>query len=299
MRMLQRSDIKRSLKCGISLLEFILSAIGDFLLHLFGKERKACCVILYYHSIPAEQRTQFANQLEIILRHATPIVVGDAIIFQAGRRYVGVTFDDGFENFAEIALPELSKRTIPSTVFIIADALGKAFGPQGRSEKVMSAQQIRALPLDLVTIGSHTSSHPFLPLLSENDARREITRSRAQIEEILGRKVLLFSFPFGAFNDNLVDICREAGYRRVFTTLPKFAFEEPDEFEVGRVRVDPTDWPLEFRLKLAGAYRWLPRAFAIKRKMMSSRATRWLLERNYSLESSSGRQSVIQDPGSH
>jgi peptidoglycan/xylan/chitin deacetylase (PgdA/CDA1 family) len=294
----QRFDIKRSLKCVISLVVFAVTSLSDASRRLFGKTTKGRCVVLYYHSIPAEQRTQFVNQLEMIVRHATPIGVGDDITLEPGKRYAGVTFDDGFENFFEIASPELTKLNIPSTMFVIADAIGRAFGPQGRSERVMSLEQIRVLPIDLVTIGSHTSSHPFLPSISEQDAAGEIVRSRNQIEELLGRKIQLFSFPFGGFNEKLVDICRSAGYQRVFTTLPRFAFENSREYVVGRVRVDPTDWPLEFRLKLAGAYRWLPKAFAIKRKIVSNTSTRWLLERAYVVDGSSGRQSFIQDPGS-
>jgi peptidoglycan/xylan/chitin deacetylase (PgdA/CDA1 family) len=290
-----RSDIQRSLKCGISFGVFVVSAVGDFLLRLFGQKRKGSCVILYYHSIPRDQRMRFVHQLEMLLRYATPIAVGDKRIWEPGKRYVGVTFDDGFENFAEIASPELAKRNIPSTVFIIADAVGKAFGPQGRPENAMSAQQIRALPRDLVTIGSHTSSHPFLPLLGEADARREITRSRTQIEEMLNRQALLFSFPFGGFNKKLVELCRDAGYRRVFTTLPLLAIEDPDEFVSGRVRVDPTDWTWEFRLKLAGAYRWLPFAFVLKRKIVSNRWMRWMLGHEDSTEKLTARQSVIQE----
>jgi peptidoglycan/xylan/chitin deacetylase (PgdA/CDA1 family) len=296
--MLQRFDIKRNLKCAISLVVFGAASLSDALRRLFGKTTKPRCVVLYYHSIPAVQRTQFVNQLEMIVRHATPIAVGDDVTLEPGKRYAGVTFDDGFENFFEIASPELTKLHIPSTMFVIADAIGKAFGPQGRSEKVMSLEQIRALPVDLVTIGSHTSGHPFLPSLNEQDARNEITRSRIQIEELLSRKIELFSFPFGGFNEKLVDVCRSAGYQRVFTTLPGFAFQDSREYVVGRVRVDPTDWPLEFRLKLAGAYGWLPKAFAIKRKIMSSISTRSPLELEYLIDGSSGRHSVIEELGS-
>ncbi len=39
---------------------------------------------------------------------------------------------------------------------------------------------------------------------------------------------------------------------------------------MGRVRVDPTDWPLEFHLKLMGAYRWLPMAIALKRRLLAT-----------------------------
>src|SRR5207245_1160814 len=79
----------------------------------------------------------------------------------------------------------------------------------------------------------------------------------------------LFSFPHGSFNAKLVEWCREAGYERVFTILPTLAFSDPREFVTGRVSVEPTDWPLEFRLKLLGAYRWLPFGFGLKRKILS------------------------------
>jgi peptidoglycan/xylan/chitin deacetylase (PgdA/CDA1 family) len=112
-------------------------------------------------------------------------------------------------------------------------------------------------------------THPLLTQVEESEARGEIQDSRTKLEAMLDRGVTQFSFPFGGFNEKLLQICREAGYERVYTTLPAFAFERGDEFVVGRVRVDPTDWPLEFRLKLAGAYRWLPAIFSWKRKVVS------------------------------
>ena len=99
--------------------------------------------------------------------------------------------------------------------------------------------------------------------------KQELTGSRIKLKEILNRDVNLLSFPYGAFNDSVVDGCREAGYERVFTALPVFAFSEPREFVTGRVGTAPTDWPIEFRLKLAGAFRWLPYAYSLKRRILS------------------------------
>jgi peptidoglycan/xylan/chitin deacetylase (PgdA/CDA1 family) len=259
--------MKRALKCGISVLVFAASAVAAALGRLVGRQRKGSCVVLYYHSVPVEQRSEFARQLDVLLQHAKPIGVTGRVTLDSGVRYAAVTFDDAFENFVDVALPELAKRNIPSTMFVIADALGKTFGPTGRAERVMSTEQAQALPQALVTLGSHTLSHPFLPALNESDARRELAGSRVKLEQLLDREIPLFSFPFGGFSEKLVEYCRAAGYQRVFTTLPAFAFEEPDEFVVGRVRVDPTDWPIEFRMKLAGAYRWLPAVFMLKKKL--------------------------------
>jgi hypothetical protein len=87
---------------------------------------------------------------------------------------------------------------------------------------------------------------------------------------VLNIDVSLFSFPYGSFNSTLVQLCRDAGYARVFTTLPFLAFGKLEEFVSGRVTVEPTDWPIEFRLKILGSYRWLPLAITLKRQMRSS-----------------------------
>jgi peptidoglycan/xylan/chitin deacetylase (PgdA/CDA1 family) len=256
--------VGRVVKLVISTCVFTWTSALDVLARAGSKETKGRCVILYYHSVAPAERKLFARQLDVLLRHATPIAVDCSTVLPNGQ-CVGVTFDDAFENFVTTALPELQERHIPVTVFVITQALGRAFGPVGDSEPVMSAQQLMALPEELVTIGSHTETHPMLTQISDEDSLREIVESRNHLEDLLGREITLFSFPFGDFDESLCQVCREAGYRRVFTTLPLIAFAKPDEFIAGRVRVDPTDWLLEFRLKLAGAYRWLPMAFRLKR----------------------------------
>lgn len=261
----------RIIKFGISLLVFAASAIRGLWTRRLGEAQKATCVVLYYHSVIPGQRPAFASQLDLLVRFAEPIDLNGNLNLTSKSRYVGITFDDGFENFSEVAVPELKTRGIPATIFVISSAIGKSFGEPGSLEKTMSLERLRGLPSELVTIGSHTSTHPFLPAISREAARQELVNSRLDLERMLNREVTMFSFPFGGFTEDLVVLAREAGYKRVFTTLPNLAFTSPDEFAVGRVRVDPTDWPLEYRLKLAGAYRWLPWAFALKRRLYSNR----------------------------
>ena len=264
------SDITftRIVKCTISFVVFVASSLIAFASRLVGRKPKGTCVVLYYHSVPPEQRSRFANQLDSVLRWTKPIAVGNDVTLVPGVRYSAITFDDAFENFIDVAYPELQRREVCSTMFVITDALGKTFGPADCTERVMSQQQLLELPESLVTIGSHTLTHPMLTRIEEEAAREEIVGSRLRLEQMLNRTISVFSFPFGAFNERLIEICREAGYQRVFTTLPGFAFSGPGQFAVGRVRVDPTDWPLEFHLKVAGAYRWLPVAFSIKRSIV-------------------------------
>lgn len=272
-------SLSRIVKLGISLGVYAVSAVDRFLNRVIGRAARSSCVVVYYHSVDAAQRARFAKQMDQLLSYAKPIAANEATTLQPGTHHVAVTFDDGFKNFYECALPELVKRGIPATMFVITDVIGKTFGPDGYAEEVMSLEQIRALPESLVTIGSHTLTHPLLPSINLDQAKREIALSRAKLEEQLHRRIVLFSFPYGGFNQKLVEICREAGYQRVFSTLPHFAFKEPHEFVTGRVPVDPTDWPLEFRLKLAGAYRWSPWAFELKRKIFGNAFAQSILGR--------------------
>lgn len=294
MRNPSKVSATRIVKLGISATVFVISKIGTLMSRLVGRKAQPACVVLYYHSVPADQRALFAKQLDCILRFAKPVTFGDEVKLPGDEASVSVTFDDGFDDFFQNALPELQKRNLPAIMFVISGALGKAFGSADRVDKVMSAEQLQSLP-SLITIGSHTVTHPFLPSISEEKAMRELMDSRIELEGLLGKRIGLFSFPFGGFNERLIELCRQAGYDRIFTTLPYFATGDPAEFVVGRVRVDPTDWPLEFRLKIAGAYRWLPWAFRWKRRIMT--AVNGKASRHEDVRVRRGPQSMIREWG--
>lgn len=229
-------------------------------------------MILYYHAIAPRHRERFARQMDILRRYAEPVQTDFDLPLPRGRRFACVTFDDGMVSFANVALPELEKRQIPSTVFVVSGKLGQP--PDWRNysdeplttETTMNADQLRGIS-GHARIGSHTATHPMLTHLEEAEARRELQDSRTTLESLLNEKVTQFSFPYGDFNDTLIKLSLEAGYERVFTTQPSTFKSLVSASVFGRVTVEPTDWDLEFRLKVLGAYTWLPKAFAIKRNI--------------------------------
>ena len=266
---------KRIVKLIISSVFWSCMCLWRLLRRLTGKEIPASCVILYYHSIRAEHRERFASQMDKLVELTKPIKIDPVPPLSPGLMYSAVTFDDAFENIFDNALPELFKRNIPATVFVPVDLLGQQatwwpIGARERQERISTAERLRQLPSDLATVGSHTLTHPELPMLETTEAEREICQSKTKLEDVLKRKINIFSFPHGAFDGDLVRLCHNAGYERAFTTVPLMAFREPAEFVTGRVGVEPTDWGLEFHLKLMGAYRWLPYAFSIKRLILHS-----------------------------
>ena len=131
----------------------------------------------------------------------------------------------------------------------------------------MTVDQLKELPSDLVTLGSHGSMHVLLSQTQVDKAQEEIEGSRRQLQHLIGREVRLFSFPYGDYDASTVKLCSTAGYDQVFTIRPEQIKTDEAGMLRGRVKVDPSDWPIEFFLKVNGAYEWMT-------KWMTSNARR-------------------------
>lgn len=265
----------RYLKLAISCLAWLYTSLCRLSLRAIGKTPHARCVVLYYHSVPADERPAFARQMDVLKRHALPLNLEQEQNLLPGHRYAGVTFDDIFEDVIEHAVPELTARAIPAVLFITVETMGKsaAWWPSGfpeRERRLASVEHLRSLPVGLFSIAAHTMTHPHLSRLPPDDARHELKESRRVLESALQRDVPEMSFPYGDFTPEVVQICKELGYKRVYTTEHKDASNVYSSFVVGRVKVDPSDWPIEFWLKLHGAYNWLPATIRWKRKIRTA-----------------------------
>jgi peptidoglycan/xylan/chitin deacetylase (PgdA/CDA1 family) len=255
--------IKRLVKLGFSLGVRALDMVRDSACRCLGRPLPPRGVVIYYHAIQRHQRSRFARQMDELLDRAQPFRAEFPGALSPEGLHVAVTFDDGFISVVENALPELKKRNIPFTLFVPTGCLGRRpswIHNQAHSsweERVMSLDELRALATEpLATIGAHSISHSNFLKLNSRDALHEFRRSKADLESALNREVTLFSYPHGAHNDALDEQARQSGYRHVFTVEPALVRPEAQQVAIGRVSADPGDWPLEFRLKLMGAYRW-------------------------------------------
>ncbi len=115
-------------------------------------------------------------------------------------RSVILTFDDGFQDFADAALPVMSRHGFRPIVYIPTGWVGRAEGWRGIADpprNLMSWATIRALAKEGVDFGSHTVSHADMPALADAALDEELTRSREALADHLGREVRHFAPPYG------------------------------------------------------------------------------------------------------
>ncbi|MEV5611049.1 polysaccharide deacetylase family protein [Streptomyces sp. NPDC052225] len=140
----------------------------------------------------------------------------------AGRGLVGLTFDDGYGDFVDNAIPLLRHYECSATVFVLAGRLGgeNDWDVEGPRKPLLTAQGIRAAAAAGMEIGSHGLMHVDLTRTDEEQRRAEIQRSKAQIEELTGREVRGFCYPYGLVDPPTVEAVRRAGYRYACAISP-------------------------------------------------------------------------------
>jgi len=254
---------KRRLKVVVSGAAYVAARATHLICRVMGYPAKQKLVILYYHAVNSEFRENFARQLDILKAYYDIVSADNDRITESSRPSVAITFDDAFESVLDNALPELKSRCMPATIFVPAGVLGRQpawdmeDGCADRGEIVASADALLAAASDLIQFGAHTLTHPHLLRISAEEARREIGDCRQQMRDIFGMEIDTLSFPYGEYSSAIVELCREAGYRRVFNSVPATLDPASAEFVRGRILVEASDGPLEFSLKISGAYSWM------------------------------------------
>src|SRR2546423_2891463 len=106
---------------------------------------------------------------------------------EANARRIFISFDDGYQDVFENALPLLKRYHFKAIQFLVAEFLGQTSEWQTSSGeipgKLMDKQTVKAWLEAGNEIGSHTLRHPFLTRLSLSEAREEVTASKKKLED--------------------------------------------------------------------------------------------------------------------
>jgi peptidoglycan/xylan/chitin deacetylase (PgdA/CDA1 family) len=205
----------------------IASHGGQVLGRVVGRHGAAMPMVLMYHSItPYEEDpyritvdpARFERQMRWLRRRGLRGVSMRELVsaWRSGqaRGLIGLTFDDGYADFFDYALPVLTRYGFGATAFPVAGLLGghNDWDPDGPRKPLMTAAQVRQIAEAGIEIGSHSLRHVSLPGTSATELAAETAESRAILQDASGQDVTGFCYPWGYVDAATVDAVRSAGY---------------------------------------------------------------------------------------
>lgn len=179
---------------------------------------------------------------------------------QAGdaHRCVVLSFDDGYLDNLSHAAPIMKQYGFQATCYVVAGRLGEHNTWDADKLQVkkplMNPVQLGTWLAEGHEIGSHTMTHPQLHLLPRAAASFEITHSKHRLEELTGRAIEHFCYPYGDYTSETVELVRAAGYRSAVTTQRGLANNSHDPLRLPRVSINGNKGMLRFMLKAATPY---------------------------------------------
>lgn len=229
--------------------------------------------VLSFHDLLPGPGSPFPGRLRWLAERCRVVSLADAAAgsgLDPERLNVALTFDDGYEEHGSFAAPLLHELGLPATFFVPSAALGlegeaaQAFARErvrrsSRSFRFLSAAALAELAAEpLFEIGGHTRDHVDLgQAAAPEELRAQIADDKAALEQIGGRPLRFFAFPFGGAEHTSAAALRAlaaAGYTAAFTIMPGYWRRDSDPLLVGRDSL-AFDWTESaWSAALRGAY---------------------------------------------
>lgn len=218
--------------------------------------------IMTYHSLDESRSVisiapaTFRRQMEWLATSPLQVLSLTALLRPTtnalpARDAVAITFDDGFENFAQYAAPVLRDLALPATLFIVS-------GRAGRDNRWLDVvdSAVPTLPLldwaslarikaDGISIGAHTRRHPRLSGCSLDELEEEMVGANDDIRHALGEAPTTFAYPYGDVSD---EACRMAARVYGVACTTELRVVGPGNVRERTPRLDMYYWRQEDRL---------------------------------------------------
>jgi peptidoglycan/xylan/chitin deacetylase (PgdA/CDA1 family) len=208
--------------------------------------------ILAYHSIDGGRSVlstspgMFAEQMKFLYDSEIRVislsdVPNEIDTYSDHANEVVITFDDGFRNIYNHALPILQSYGFPATVFPVTDYCEKTNSWPGQTltlegEPLLRWREIQEMSRAGISFGSHTRRHPNLKQLPIQEAEEELIGSKKAIAEATGRSVDTLAYPYGAYNAAVRHLATRH-FRLACSTHLGFVKQDSDLFALERIEM--------------------------------------------------------------
>jgi peptidoglycan/xylan/chitin deacetylase (PgdA/CDA1 family) len=190
--------------------------------------------------------------LSRFLQHENACISDGRMLDAAGPALqVAITFDDGYADNLDTALPILERYDFPCTIFAVSE-----FVRAGRPPFISPAGLRELSTRRGVTIGAHGANHLALTHCDDGALRNELVSAKHQLEDITGKPVIDIAYPYGAVNQRVRAAAGLAGYLHGFTSHFDINQERRDQLLMARTSILGTDDTRVFTQKLRGNWDW-------------------------------------------
>ncbi len=243
---------------GLVLL-IVLLGVTNYQLKLWPtvarKQQSASVPILMYHKVSPDPRIgglglrvnprHFEKQVGLLAKMGYRTVSMDYLItrLQTGTalpdKVLVITFDDGYRDNFLWARPILKKYGFRALIFLVSEQIGKtnAWDNGMPINKLLSEKEINLMLVEGFEFGSHTQTHRSLTTLKQSKAAAEISDSKTSLEKKLGTTIKYFCYPYGKYNQQVVDLVKVSGYDAAFTTVQGKIQSGNNIFTLKRIRI--------------------------------------------------------------
>lgn len=161
---------------------------------------------------------------------------------------VHLTFDDGYAENCDQALPLLVGKGIPATYFVTLDnvASGRPFTHDqnaGTPFPVNTVEELSELSSNGIEIGAHTRHHPSMgSLVQLPEIYDEVVSAKRELEQLVQQPIRYFAFPFGMQPDlshQAAAMAKADGVECVVSAYGGYNFPGEDPFHIQRIHGDP------------------------------------------------------------
>jgi peptidoglycan/xylan/chitin deacetylase (PgdA/CDA1 family) len=221
--------------------------------------------VLLYHRIARTTRAEdpgrfavspaaFASQMAGLARAGFRVRPLAEIDRWSGGREAFLSFDDGYlDNYTE-AFPILSRHGFSATIFVVTAHVGATSAWNG-AVPLLSWSHMDEMARHGFSFQSHTRTHAVLTRCDDARAREELAGSRRELEDRLGRPVDEIAYPHGHYDDRVLRLAAEAGYRTGWAAR----LAGGGALDRERLLVSGRDGLATFALKASGYGDWLRR----------------------------------------